>query len=459
MRALAVAAALMAVGATRAQSLAEAKAAYAEGLYGEALPALRAAADKEPRNASVNHMAGVAMLREGMPHEAEPYLRRGGNDARVELAELRFLRYDFDGADATLDEYEKGLGKGRRAKEPRPEAAQLRDRIELGRTMMERVEKIRVVDSVNVDREDFFRAYRLSSSAGSLHGSEILPAGMTAAEPTAVYATENGRRLLWAAPDADENFRLMQTCLLDDGTWEAARPLGDNLAEGGDANFPFLMPDGVTLYYANDGANSLGGYDIFISRSDGAQGFLQPQNVGMPYNSPYDDYLLAIDEATGAGWWATDRNRLDGRITIYRFVPSELRINYPPDTPGLPGLARIASVSATHDPDTDYAALAARLDEAAAPRPAAPGCEFRLALPDGRVLTRMSQVPVSARAAVERWAERQRHADSLATHLEALRRAYAAGRVDASEITRCEADLEQARSRAATLASEAVGQM
>ncbi len=60
---------------------------------------------------------------------------------------------------------------------------------------------------------------------------------------------------------------------------------------------PFFMSDGVTLYYANDGDESIGGYDIFISRK-GEDGFLQPQNIGMPYNSPYDDYMLAIDEVT-----------------------------------------------------------------------------------------------------------------------------------------------------------------
>ena len=36
-----------------------------------------------------------------------------------------------------------------------------------------------------------------------------------------------------------------------------------SLNEQGNVNYPFLMSDGITLYYASDGEGSLGGYDIF----------------------------------------------------------------------------------------------------------------------------------------------------------------------------------------------------
>ena len=67
----------------------------------------------------------------------------------------------------------------------------------------------------------------------------------------------------------------MQSSRLADGSWEQPEPLGDVLNEGGDANFPFLMSDGVTLYFANDGENSLGGYDIFIYAQQRRVDYLQ----------------------------------------------------------------------------------------------------------------------------------------------------------------------------------------
>jgi hypothetical protein len=74
----------------------------------------------------------------------------------------------------------------------------------------------------------------------------------------------------------------------------------------------------------------------------------------MPYNSPYDDYMLAIDETTGAGWWATDRNQIPGKVTIYIFEPSEKRVNCDTDAPDLIARARITSIAATQDADTTY---------------------------------------------------------------------------------------------------------
>ena len=81
----------------------------------------------------------------------------------------------------------------------------------------------------------------------------------------------------------------------------------------------------------------------------------------MPYNSPYDDYLLAIDELTGVGWWATDRNRIPGKVTIYVFVPQELRRNVDPDNPDLISRARLTSIRDTWNPETDRAEIIERI--------------------------------------------------------------------------------------------------
>lgn len=341
----------------RAQTPAEAQSLFEQGEYAEALPALLEEAKAKPRNAAAQHMAGIALLRTGRTAEARRYLAKGTNDSRIGLAEIAFLEYDFDGADEQLDTYEKGLKRGRRnAAEPSAEAEALRERIERGRNMMERVEKLTVIDSIAVGRDDFFRIYRLSKASGRLVGAEALHSAARAVDGLPAFITEDGRTAIWTTPDENENYTLMQTARLDDGSWDEPQPLGDALGEGGDAAYPFLMSDGVTLYFANDGENSLGGYDIFMTRNDGEE-YLQPQNIGMPYNSPYDDYMLAIDEESGTGWWATDRNRLGDSLTIYRFIPRNMRINYPADTAGLASLALIRDFRATQQPGADYSDL------------------------------------------------------------------------------------------------------
>ncbi len=440
-----------------AQSLADAEAAFGQGDYADAIPGLKAAVDAKPRDAALQHKLGVAYMRTGNYKSALAHLAKGTSESKVAEAEIAFMEYRFDDAEELLDKYEAALKKARKKADPlAAEVEALRGRIDAARNMLDRVEKIVVVDSIAVDKEDFLRAYRLSREAGSLRSVDALPQGMEAAEPTAVYVTPAADRMIWAAPDANENFRLVQTFRLDDGSWEEPRPLGDALGEGADANYPFLMPDGVTLYFASDGENSLGGYDIFLSRFDGEQ-FLQPQNVGMPYNSPYDDYMMAVDEATGAGWWATDRNRLDDSITIYIFVPQELRINYPVDTPSLPQFALLTSVAVTQQSGDERTAVFDRINEALSqPKPVAVP-SVRLSLPDGRVVTASSQLhSQQARSLMNRYVDALRNLESCTKRLDQLRKDYKSDTTLAASIRQAESEESNLRRNAARLRNEVI---
>ena len=133
------------------------------------------------------------------------------------------------------------------------------------------------------------------------------------------------------------------------------------------------MPDGVTLYYASDGDESMGGYDIFVATRDASTGeYLLPQNIGMPFNSPHDDFMLAIDEENGVGWWATDRNLLGDKITIYVYVVNELRRNYDPDDETLLAKARLTDYRSTQNPaDRDkYEGLLSAISKIGEEKPA-----------------------------------------------------------------------------------------
>ncbi len=109
----------------------------------------------------------------------------------------------------------------------------------------------------------------------------------------------------------------------------------------------------------------------------------------MPYNSPYDDYMLAIDEITGVGWWATDRNQMEDSITIYKFIPSDLRKNYDADDDNLVDKARITDYRSTWEDGKDYAEILQKIDRIELNRNSKKK-EFAFALPGGRVYTRMS---------------------------------------------------------------------
>lgn len=260
----------------------------------------------------------------------------------LEKARAAFSEYDPETAREMYDEY-AALLKKKKQSVPEDVEAEIA-RLVLMENMLSRVERITIIDSLVVDADGFFRHYKLSPEAGRLVGGEAV----RMADVEVAFIPQNNTEFLYAEPDSDGNFVLMGADILDDGMVDRPAPLrGEDLAGGGNAEYPFLMSDGMTLYFANDGEESLGGYDIFLTRRNDDGTYLQPQNIGMPYNSPYDDYMLAIDESTGAGWWATDRNQIPEKLTIYVFVPSDTRVNVDEDDPNLVALARIDDISLT----------------------------------------------------------------------------------------------------------------
>lgn len=93
--------------------------------------------------------------------------------------------------------------------------------------MLDRVEKIEVIDSLSVDSASFFRAYRLSEAAGRILAPDILGsigAGEGASELSVAYVPENRTELLWAATDENETFELFGADILDDGTLDHPTP-------------------------------------------------------------------------------------------------------------------------------------------------------------------------------------------------------------------------------------------
>jgi len=424
-----------------------------------AIAMLRQIEEEQPRDADVSRKLGDLYLATGDNANAlEAYnaaRRKGDRMAILSLAELANLEYRVDDARALVEEYRNTLKKGRRTLYP-DESGDIDERIDRVENMLGRVEQIEVIDSLVVDAEDFFTHYHLSPESGSINPTTVLPEHFKAAQPTVVYEPESRRQMIWAAPDTTGTFRLISTSALYGDTWENPTLLGNHLGEGGDANYPFLMPDGITLYYANDGENSLGGMDIFISRR-GDEEFLQPQNLGMPYNSPYDDYMLAIDELTGVGWWATDRNRIPGKVTIYVFIPQELRHNVALDNPALRSLARLSSIRDTWKPETDRRAVIERI-LAVETDLQKPKAQFAISIPGRGVYTCYEDFHTpQARAAMHKYMENLAKVTNARESLGKMRRAYAKGDRTLSEtILKAELQLESAENELMELRNDVI---
>jgi tetratricopeptide (TPR) repeat protein len=431
--------------AAMANSVNEAKALAENGNIADAISMLQKVVTANPKSTEAPMLLGDYYLATGQNALARSAYsdarKKGSRDAILALAELATTEYLVDEARSLVSAYRKAGTKGKKDDD---ESADVSTRIDRVESFLQRVEQIEIIDSLVVDADTFFRSYRLSPESGSVNDTDILPTNFNAADPTVVYKSNSGQQMIWAAPDDEGTFHLMCSTPLYGDEWDTPTAIGDHLGEGGDANYPFLMPDGVTLYFANDGENSIGGLDIFVARY-GDNGYLQPQNIGMPYNSPYNDYMLAIDELNGVGWWATDRNCIPGKVTIYLFIPSEVRKNIDPNSPNVVSRARITSIKDTWTDSDKRTEALQRISEITTNNgnSTANSNQFQFFIPGRGVYTEYSDFRnAAARQAMQNYLIAQRQYAQSQEHLESLREEYSHGKKNlASKITNAEKQL------------------
>ena len=205
-------------------------------------------------------------------------------------------------------------------------------RANMGQDMLRGTERVTFVDSFKVARSQVLSALHLSPESGNLVDMATEAKNFKNI-PTKIgqvgYTNQLRDRIIFAAPDSTGQHQKLHAAYKMGNKWGTAVELMGMSDGNEDQDFPFMMPDGVTLYYAAQGDDCLGGYDIFITRYNSeTKEFLKAENMGMPFNSPANDYLLAIDETNNLGWLVTDRGQKADSVCIYIFIPTTTRDVY-----------------------------------------------------------------------------------------------------------------------------------
>jgi tetratricopeptide (TPR) repeat protein len=345
--------------AAQAQSLDQAKRLYDEGMYAEAKPAFERLVKQAPNNGSYNHWYGVCCFETGDMENAEKYLevgvKRKVQESYHYLAELYFRTYQFEKSSGMYGEYINILAGKKQDTEAFEERQAVADN---ARRMLEKVEDVEVIDSMTVNKDDFLKAYTLSEECGSLTPYETF---FQTGEPFAsvVYMNQKGNKIYYAGK-ADENRLSLftQSKLIDKWGDEKQLPMNVNTS-GQDDNYPFVLSDGITLYYASKGNGSIGGYDIFVTRyHTGSDSYLAPEQLGMPYNSIYNDYMIVFDEVKKLGWFVSDRYQPEDKVCVYLFITNEDRSRVESEDMEVKrAYAMLASIETTWKESSGYALL------------------------------------------------------------------------------------------------------
>lgn len=303
--------------AQHAQKATDATRLFDEGRYAEAAEANRLLLKKKPNDGLFNFRLARCLMELGQQTEAIEHLQTAADNGFAKayryLGDIRFDNYFFAEA---AEAYAHWLDEGDIDEATRAYYTERLRQANLGAQLLQRIEDIALIDSTIAAKTDFLTHLTIPRETGAFFASSDGLAGFEAGR--------NDRRYLTLAENGQTDLYLCNNLM---GEWSAPQPLSATLNSDRNENYPFVAADGITIYFGSEGHDGLGGYDIFMSRYNSERNdYMPPQNVGMPFNSTGNDYMMAFDELAGIGWFVTDRFRADDSVAIYRFKPNAQRL-------------------------------------------------------------------------------------------------------------------------------------
>ena len=330
--------------ASVAQTPADANTYFESGQYQAAMEAYQNLLKKKPKEALYNFRYAYSAYMLKNVSAAVEFFKKSADkfpEASYYLGEMFFDNYAFEEAAAAYSAY---LIKPVLNDTLTPKVEKKLKQAELGARLLKRVEDVKIIDSMVVDKNDFLKKIELPAEAGTLVQRQLLTGNGKVDNIN--YTTQRRDRSIFSELNNGQTDLFTADKLLD--KWAEKMPMND-LNTDANENYPFLMLDGATLYFAADGEASLGGYDIFITRLNTSDNsFLKPENIGMPFNSPYNDYMMIVDELHRVGWFASDRFQPEGKVAVYQFITnSEKKIVRSVNQDSLISAAQIRKLSKT----------------------------------------------------------------------------------------------------------------
>ena len=229
------------------------------------------------------------------------------SEALLRDAREAYLAYRFSDAHTLLEKYVTALG---RRKQAIPDSVRLlQARVQRAERMYQRAEDLTFESRFRVAKKEWLQKInelrnRLIPEEGALKGDSLM--GQTS------YRDKLGRN--WIRPSSSS----LEWLSMVGKNWEVQPIEMKALNSGAELIYPYLLEDGTTLLFGRVSDDGLGGYDLYMSRLTGqGDSFYEPTLLGMPYNSPYNDYLLTYDEEKDAGWLVTDRFCPSDSLFVY----------------------------------------------------------------------------------------------------------------------------------------------
>ncbi len=185
-----------------------------------------------------------------------------------------------------------------------------------GKIMLDYCSTPKVVAKAKFPLREFFLYYPLEDRSWIRNPSVF---NSSSAYPYATYAPKGSEKVFFSAKDSDGTLKIYDTEKADTA-WTAPELLGEKITSRADDAWPFAPEGGSVLYFASKGLFGVGGYDLYSATwNDKDQEWDEPENLGFPYSSPYNDYLFVNSPDGKYSVFASDRE-CPGSDSVYVYV-------------------------------------------------------------------------------------------------------------------------------------------
>jgi len=294
---------------------------FNEEKYAEAAKIYASIIESNSRDVSANYYYGVCLYHLNQTSEAIQRLKFSSTravspDLYYYLGKLYQKVYEMELA---IQQFEQFLKLN---KNESPKIADAQKAIADCNSSIKLINKyfdIKVIKKDTVDKKSLLNYINLSKDAGELMLSQkFFVSGVD--NDQIIFRTERGNEVLFPVKEADNRWNLYKIVRLLD-SWNDPEKLDKPVNSAYDELYPFLLIDGVTLYFSSNRPGGMGGLDIYQSFYDPETGtFSEPSNLGPPFNSQYDDFMLVPDLYEGKAWFVTNRNIENDQYVVVEII-------------------------------------------------------------------------------------------------------------------------------------------
>ena len=111
-------------------------------------------------------------------------------------------------------------------------------------------------------------------------------------------------------------FDIYETESVGNNKWSTPRNLGDGINTAGDEICPFLLNDGLTLYYSTRTQSEGANFDIQYSTMDDLGNWYEPEKLESPINSDKDDLFYRVSPDNSRAVYFTSDQKGTGLYEI-----------------------------------------------------------------------------------------------------------------------------------------------